>query len=125
MMRHDRVEHAILKEVSSILHDEIKDPRLGFVTIVRVELSPDLRYAKIFYSVMGKDQDYKRTKDALDSALGFIRKLVSERINLKFAPELVFHEDHSTEYSVRIQQILEEIKGDDEHNKGHRGTAQS
>jgi ribosome-binding factor A len=110
MSRKDRVTEAIRKEVSVIIHDELKDPRLGFVTITRVEMTPDLRFARIFFSVLGKDEDYKKTKIALDSALGFIRKLISERINLRLAPEIGFEEDRSVEYSVRIQEILNEIK---------------
>lgn len=110
MSRQDRVTEAIRKEVSVIIHDELKDPRLGFITITKVEMTPDLRYAKIFFSVLGKDEDYKKTKVALDSALGFIRKLIAQRINLRLAPEIGFEEDRSVEYSVRIQEILEEIK---------------
>jgi len=111
MSRQDRVTEAIRQEVSVIIHDELKDPRLGFVTITRVEMTPDLRYAKIFFSVLGKEEDYKKTKDALDSALGFIRKLIAQRINLRLAPEIGFEDDRSTEYSVRIEEILNEIKG--------------
>jgi ribosome-binding factor A len=120
MSRQDRVAEAIREEASIILHDELKDPRLGFVTITRVELTQDLRSAKIFFSVLGKEEDYKKTKDALDSALGFIRKLIAERINLRFAPEIIFREDRSSEYSVRIQELLEEVKELDEHKKGRR-----
>lgn len=111
MARMDRVAEAIKKEVSLIVHDELKDPRIGFVTITKVEMTPDLRLAKIFFSVLGKDEDYKKTKLALNSALGFIRRLVAERINLRLAPELAFYEDKSIEYSIRIQEVLEEIKG--------------
>lgn len=110
MSRHDRVEAAIKKEVSLIIHDELKDPRVGFITITRVELTDDLRFAKIFYSVLGKEEDHKNTKLALDSALGFVRSLVAQRINLRIAPELMFKEDRSTEYSVRIEEVLNEIK---------------
>jgi len=113
MSRRERVEEAIKKEVSTIIHDELKDPRIGFVTITRVELSKDLRNAKIFYSVLGKDEDYKKTKLALDSALGFIRSLVASRINLRFAAELMFKEDRSAEYSVKIQELLNKIKEKD------------
>ncbi len=121
MSRHDRVEHALKKEISAVLHDRIKDPRLGIVTITRVELSPDLRFAKVFYSVLGKEADYKKTKAALDSALGFIRRAVSEIINLRFAPEIIFREDHSVEYSVRIQEIINEIHQKQLPAKGRRG----
>jgi len=109
MARHERVEEAIKKEVSLIIHDELKDPRIGFVTITRVELSGDLRNAKIFYSVLGKEDSCKKTKIALDSAVGYIRSLVAQRINMRFATELMFCEDHSTEYSVKIQEILNKI----------------
>jgi ribosome-binding factor A len=110
MSRADKVSEAIRQEASLIVHDKLKDPRLGFVTITRVEMTDDLRYAKIFFSVLGKDEDYKKTQDALDSAKGFIRRLISERINLKFAPDIAFYEDHSSEYSVRIEEVLNEIK---------------
>ena len=110
MGRLDRVTEAIRKEVSIIIHDELKDPRLGFVTITRVEVTKDYRQAKIFFSVLGKEEDHKKTQEALDSALGFIRKLIAERINLRFAPEIIFREDRSSEYSGRIQEVLDEIK---------------
>jgi len=110
MTRQDRVTEEIRKEASIIIHDELKDPRLGFVTVTRVEMTPDLRLAKIFFSVLGKEEEHKRTKAALDSALGLIRTKIAQRINLRFAPEIIFKEDRSSEYSVRIQEILDEIK---------------
>ncbi|MBP7216634.1 MAG: 30S ribosome-binding factor RbfA [Candidatus Omnitrophica bacterium] len=111
MVRYQRVAEAIRQEVSMIVHDKLKDPRIGFITITGVELTQDMRYAKIFYSVLGKDEDYRKTQEALDSALGFIRHLVAERIRLRFAPEIVFKQDRSSEYSIRIQEVLQEIKG--------------
>ena len=113
MSRHERVEEAIKKEVSIIIHDKLKDPRIGFVTITRVQLSKDLRNAQIFYSVLGKEEDHKKTKLALDSATGFIRSLVAARINMRFATELIFKEDRSTEYSVKIEELLNKIKESD------------
>ncbi|MFA5093052.1 MAG: 30S ribosome-binding factor RbfA [Candidatus Omnitrophota bacterium] len=110
MPRRERVEEAIKKEVSTIIHDELKDPRIGFVTIIRVELSEDLRNARIFYSVLGNDDARRKTKLALDSALGYVRSLVAQRINMRFATELIFQEDHSSEYSVKIEEILTKIK---------------
>jgi ribosome-binding factor A len=110
MARYEKVAEALRKEISSIIHDELNDPRLGFVTITNVDLTGDLRYAKVFFSVLGKDQEYKRTKEALDSALGFIRRLIAQRIRLRFTPEIAFKEDRSSEYSIKIQQVLEEVK---------------
>jgi len=111
MGRQDRVAEAIRKEVSLIIHDELNDPRLGFVTITAVEVTADLREAKIFFSVLGSDDERKKTKAALDSGLGFIRKLIGERIQLRFVPELMFREDRSSEYGTRIEEVLNEIKG--------------
>ncbi|MCX5707348.1 MAG: 30S ribosome-binding factor RbfA, partial [Candidatus Omnitrophica bacterium] len=91
--------------------------RVGFVTITRVQVTADLRNAKIFFSVLGDDGAYKKTKQALDSAIGYIRKFIAERVNLKFAPEIAFYEDRSSEYSVRVDEILNQIKELDEQNK--------
>jgi len=117
MARVEKVAETIRKEISIILHDELKDPRLGFVTITAVELTKDLRSAKVFYSVLGSEQERQNTKVALDSSLGFIRKLVSERIQLRFAPELMFREDRSTEYGAKIEEILSEIKKENHEPK--------
>ena len=120
MSRQERVAEAIKKEVSLIIHDELNDPRLGFVTITGAEVSQDLRHAKITFSVLGKDEEHKKTQAALDSALGFIRRLLAQRVKLMFAPEIIFREDRSTEYSVRIEEVLNEIKEQDESKKSNR-----
>lgn len=120
MARYEKVAGTLKKEISNIIHDELKDPRLGFVTVTRVELTQDLRYAKIFFSVLGKDEEYQKTKAALDSALGFIRRLIAQRVKLQFVPEITFKEDRSSEYSIRIEGILEEIKNNDELKKSNR-----
>ena len=120
MSRREKVAQALRKEVGIIIHDELKDPRLGFVTITRAEITADLREAKIFYSVLGQEQDYQKTKEALDSALGFIRRLVGQRIKLRFVPEITFKEDRSSEYSIRIQEVLDQIKEQDESKKSNR-----
>lgn len=120
MGRPDRVAQAIKEEVSLIIHDELKDPRLGFVTITAAEMTADLRQAKVYFSVLGKEEDRKKTREALDSSLGFIRSLVAQRVQLKFAPEIVFKEDRSSEYSVRIQEVLDQIKDLNEPKKSSR-----
>ena len=110
MSRQEKLAEELRKEISNIIQKEVKDPRLGFVTITRVEITQDLRYAKIFFSVLGEDKEYKKTRQALDSALGFIRSLIAQRVKLRFAPEIVFKEDRSSEYSIKIQKLLDEIK---------------
>jgi ribosome-binding factor A len=110
MARHAKVSEALKREIGSIIHEELKDPRLGFITITHLELTPDLRYAKVFFSVLGKEEERQKSKEALESALGFIRRLIAQRIGLRLVPEISFHEDRSAEYSIRIQEALDQIK---------------
>ncbi len=117
MSRQEKIAEAIRQEASVIIHDKLKDPRLGFVTITSVEIAHDLRFAKIFFSVLGNDLAYKKTKEALNSSLGYVRKLIAQRLSLRFAPEIAFYEDRSTEYSVRIDEVLNALKENDEKAK--------
>ncbi|MFC1804975.1 30S ribosome-binding factor RbfA [Candidatus Omnitrophota bacterium] len=114
MGRNIRIAAAIKKEVGSIVQYEIKDPRLGFVTITGCDVSPDLRQAKVFFSVLGDSKAHKDTRKALESALGFIRRLIGQRIRMRFTPQIHFREDKSSEYSIRIQEVLNELKEKDE-----------
>ncbi len=125
MSRQDKVAEAIRQEASVIIHDKLKDPRLGFVTITNVEVTKDLRFAKIFFSVLGNEDSYKKTKEALNSSLGFVRKLIAQRLNLRFAPEIAFYEDRSSEYSVRIEEVLNEIREHDEEIKPGKNRARN
>jgi len=125
MSRQDKVAEAIRQEASVIIHGKLKDPRLGFVTITNVEVTRDLRFAKIFFSVLGNDDAYKKTGQALDSSLGFVRKLIAQRLNLRLAPEIAFYPDKSTEYSVRIEEVLNEIKENDERERPKRSCRSS
>jgi ribosome-binding factor A len=115
MGRKEKVEHQLRREISLILHDELKDPRLGFITITGVEMAADLRHAKIFYSILGREEDYAKTKIALESAQGYIRHLIATRMMLRFTPELMFREDRSTEYGIHIQKVIDEIHEREEH----------
>jgi ribosome-binding factor A len=117
MGRVERVTQTIKRELSNIIHDELKDPRVGFVTLTRVEVTKDLRIAKVYYSVLGNDKEKKNSVIALESAKGFMRRLIGERIDLKFVPELIFKEDRSIEYSIFIEQELEKLKNQNEHKK--------
>ncbi|OIO35658.1 MAG: ribosome-binding factor A [Candidatus Omnitrophica bacterium CG1_02_44_16] len=110
MSRSDKVAEEIRKEVSMIVAEELRDPRLGFTTITRCALTPDLRFARVFFSVYGDEQKWKDTQAGLEHAIGFIRRALGERLDLRFVPEIVFASDHSSEYSIIIEQRLEEIK---------------
>lgn len=118
MARTDKVAHAIKKEIGAIVHDELSDPRLGFITIMEVEIAKDLRFAKIYYSVMGSPQEKENAAKAIESAAGFIRRLLGERLNLRFVPEIVFRMDDSIEYGFDMDKKIERIK--DELAKGNR-----
>ncbi len=109
MSRSEKVAEEIRREVGMILQKEVHDPRLGFTTITRVELTPDLRFARIFFSVYGSEGQWKLTQDALGHASGFIRRLLGDRLNLRFVPEIAFKPDHSAEYSIIIEEKLSEI----------------
>lgn len=120
-MRVEKVANAIKKEIGAIIHDELSDPRLGFITIMRVELTKDLRLAKVYFSVMGNDSQKENAKEGIESASGFIRHLVGQRIKLRFTPEIIFKLDNSIEYSIDIAEKIEKIKN--ELKKNNRGNS--
>jgi len=88
-----KVGDRIREEISELLLRRVKDPRIGFVTITGVELSPNLRYAKVYYSVVGTEEDRKRAGQGLESACGFIKRELAGRLQLKFMPDIEFHYD--------------------------------
>jgi ribosome-binding factor A len=110
--RPQRVALQIQHEISLILSRNIKDPRIGMVTITGVQISPDLRHAKVFASVLGTDQETKESIEALNHASGWIRHELGQRIRMKFLPELVFREDTSQEYGERIDYLLDKLRED-------------
>ena len=109
-IRPDRVGNAMRKEISTILQRELRDPRLGFITITKVEVTPDLREAKVYYSVLGNDKQVKSSSIALGRAKGYVKKLISDRIKLRYVPDISFHKDKNVEYGARIEEILTEIE---------------
>jgi len=113
MSRKEKVQEAIKKEVGLIIHNELKDPRIGFATVTKAEVTPDLRHAKIYVSVLGKQKNDKSTFKALESAKGYIRSLLAKRLKMRFTPEIMFKEDRSAEYSIYISKKIDEIKNED------------
>lgn len=111
-LRVEKLQELIKQETGKILMKEIKDPRIGFVTVTGVEMTGDLREAKIFVSVMGNDEQIKQTWEGLQSALGFLRREIGKRIRLRFTPELSFAPDKSLDYSEHIQKILLKINAE-------------
>lgn len=105
-----RLAETIKEVVADILQNELKDPRLGFATVTRVEVSPDLRYAKIFVSVYGSSEDEAVTLTVLERAQGFIRSTLGRRLRLRYVPEISFKSDLSIGYGVKVAEILKELK---------------
>ena len=106
--RADRVGDQIRAEMADILLTKVRDPRIGFVTVTAVEVSGDLRHARIFLSRL--DGDFNSTLEGLDRAKAFVRGELGRRIKLRFTPEISFHEDRSGEEAARILKLMDEVK---------------
>jgi ribosome-binding factor A len=105
-----RVGELLKEEISQIVLREMKDPRIGFVSVTDVEVSGDLRHAKVFVSVYGTDKEKEETLSGLQQAQGFVRKLVGERVKIHHTPEVIFRYDDSIENGVHISKIIKDLK---------------
>jgi ribosome-binding factor A len=112
--RSDRVADLIHREVSEMLQRSVKDPRVGFVTITRVQVSDDCRQARIYYSVMGSPEEQEASLKGLQSARGFIRKELGHRLQLRYTPDVLFQFDPSIEYSIRLGEIFQKLHDESE-----------
>lgn len=109
--RADRVAEAIREEVARFLTEGAKDPRIsGFVTVTGVDVTRDLRHARVFVSVMGTDEERKRTLEGLDSLAAHLRPRVARALRLRLAPELEFRIDRSIERAARIETLLTKLR---------------
>lgn len=108
--RQEKLGEQIAVEVSDLLRTRVKDPRVGFASITHVEVSGDLRHAKIFVSVMGDPDEKKQTIGALHHATGFLRSELASRLTLRFMPEIVFKLDNSIEQGARILGLIREME---------------
>lgn len=107
--RKERVEHLLKEELSNLVLYSLKDPRVAFVTITRVELSNDLKFASVYFSVMGTEKEKKNTGSAFNSAKGFLQREVASNLKLRFTPKLKFKYDASIEYSFHLEKIIKQI----------------
>jgi len=106
----DQVGEQVREEIMSIIRRDLKDPRIGFVSITTVRMSPDLRAARVRVSVLGNPEQQKESLAGLVSARGLIRHELGRRLqNLKFSPDIRFELDPSIEYSVHISELLKEV----------------
>ena len=110
--RGGRINEEVKREISNIIRNEIKDPRLtALVSVTDVKVTKDLRYAKVYVSIFGKDEEEKNnTFLALKNASGYIRREVGQRMNLRNTPQIIFELDDSISYSMRIEELIDKVK---------------
>lgn len=108
-LRREKLQELFRAEASAILQRRLRDPRVGFVSVTGVELSGDLRHAKIFVSVLGDEEAKQRTMAALDGAAGFVRRELGQHIRMRFVPEVLFRLDDSIERGARVNALLRQV----------------
>ena len=108
-----RVGDQILKEISLILLEKVKDPRVNGVTITGISLTDDLKQARVYYSVMGEGNQIVKAQTGLDSAKGFIKRKIASRLSLRYIPEISFLHDPSLESGSYMDRLLDELKADE------------
>jgi ribosome-binding factor A len=116
--RSQKVSDLLIREVSKILQEEISDPRIGFVTVTGVEVTKDIRYAKVYVSVMGDESKKEESLKVLESARTYIQNRLGERVRLRFLPILKFFLDESLEYGSRIDALLDQINSEPKSMNG-------
>lgn len=109
-----RIEELLREELSALIQQGVKDPRIGFVTVTRVKVSADLSHAKIYVSAMGDARAKERTMGGITSAAGYIQRMLAGRIKLRFMPRLEFVLDDSVDRGFHIEEILKKIEEEKE-----------
>ncbi len=105
-----QVGEQVRAELARLIREELRDPAIGFATVTSVEMSPDLSSAKVFVSVLGKDEDFEKSVAALNAASGRLRGPVGRNCSLRYAPHLRFVEDRTIERGARIEELLKTVK---------------
>ena len=106
----ERLQSQILRELSLLLQREIKDTKVGYVTVTEVRLTNDLSFAYIYYTVLGSKDRIEVTQQALEQAKGFIKNEIAKKVKMRKIPEYIFKYDDSLDRGKRIDELLEEIK---------------
>ena len=118
-IKNTRINAEVLRELSEIIRNSIKDPRIHPMTsVVSVEVTPDLKYCKAYISVLGNEDAAKATIEGLKSAEGYVRRELARRINLRNTPELKFILDQSIEYGVNMSKLIDEVTKDLHQGEG-------
>jgi ribosome-binding factor A len=111
--RADRIADLILKELAEVLLRKVKDPRVTDITLTNVEVSADLRHAKVYYSLLGDDEKRSKATVGLESARGFVKRELGKRLQLRRIPDISFCFDASLEHGSHIDRLLAELKESD------------
>ena len=107
--RTERLGHQMRIELADLIARHVKDPRIGFATVTRVEISADLHHARVYVSVLGSPEEQQSSLAGLSSAAGFLRHEISHRLSLRRIPEMAFILDHGAEAGEKIEKLLQEI----------------
>ncbi len=107
--RSQRIQELVHEEISRLIQHGLKDPRIGFATITKVDLSDNLKHARIYVSIMGSEDEKNATVLGLRSAKGFIRNALGKNLHLKYIPELDFRRDETADHVEKISKILNEL----------------
>lgn len=114
--RPEKVREFVKEQVSEIIQHHLKDPRIGFVSVTDVEVSADLRHAKVFVSVLGNAQAKADTMAGLQSAVGYVRGELGRRLQMRFTPEILFRLDESIERGTRVVSLLRDVTKEQKHD---------
>lgn len=112
--RSEKVGEAVHKIVTELIIKGLKDPRIGFVTITGVKVTDDMRYATVYFTVFGDNEARKGTEAGLNSARGYIRREMGKQLSLRYVPEILFKYDISTDTGNRIDELMREIKANEQ-----------
>ena len=123
-LRMERVQELMKQDISKIILEDVKDPRIGFVTVTRVHVTNDLRSARVFVSLLGSDEQMADCWRGLNRSLGFIRREVGRRVRLRYTPELSQEIDDSMAYSAHIQKLLLGIQREETEKTEKGGTGE-
>ena len=113
MYRIKKIEVDLKREIGFIINNKLKDPRVNFVTLTDVTLSPDYRHLNVFFSIMGQEKDIEDGISGLNNAKGYIAKNISERFELRHTPKITFIYDSSIDNGLRISKIIDSLKKDE------------
>ena len=113
ILKKDKMNGIIQRELSQIIQVEVRDPKIGFCTITAVDMTTDLSIAKVYVTFLGKDFDKRKGMEALNRSKGFIRSLLAKRLTIRKVPELHFVNDTSLQYGNKIEKIIDDLN----HNK--------